>query len=235
MRNVSTVFYALLFLLEGCMTARVQPVTSEASLPGNSILLVGKIDYDGHGRPLFTNVLNERPTHTDDTFTIVQFANGKPTVSYDVTITGEEPMNLKKPISIIYEWTGKGFATGLEITGHMGGQINASGEDAAVYLAVMTAPIVIGGVTGFVIGIAESIPQTAAELRKGIVNRREIVVANTQYTYDEDGRLKTMVLHPSAERTKELVRTEFLYDGLNRDPYRTEIISSPEQKIRVIQ
>ncbi len=234
MRNGFVVFCALLILAEGCMTARVQPAAPRPSMPENSTIIVGKIDYDDHGRPLFTDVLNKRPSHADDTFTIVKFEGGRPVASYDIMIAGEQPVNLKKPISVIYEWTGKGFETGLEITGHLGGQVNASGEGAAVYLALMTAPIVIGGVTGFVIGVAESIPKTAAELRKIIVNRREIVVGNTLYEYDEKGRLKFMVLYPSAEQATELVRTEFLYNGMNRDPFRTEVKSEPEQKIRVI-
>jgi len=227
---------SLLLLMQGCMTGRVKPAAEYASAPGRSTLLVEKIDYDGHGRPLFNDVLKKRPFHAYDRFTIVQFSGGRPVVSYDITIVGEEQIDLKKPVSVIYEWTGKGFEVGFQITGHfLGGEIHASGRDAVAYLMIMTAPIIIGGVTGFVIGIAESIPDTAAELRKVIVNKREKVTAYTNYEYDEEGRIRSMNLYPPGEYTEELVRTRFMYAGKVRDPYKTEITSVPENKTRVLQ
>jgi hypothetical protein len=236
MRKHLVFCFSLLMIAQGCMTARVQPAAEYASAPKKSVILVEKIEYDGHGRPLFNDVLNKRPSHADDRFTIVQFSGDRPVVSYDITIVGEEQIDLKKPVSVIYEWTGKGFEAGFQISGHvLGGHIHASGRDAAVYLAIVTAPIIIGGVTGFVIGIAESIPDTAAELRKVIVNKREKVTAYTNYEYDEEGRIRSMNLYPPAEHAEALVRTEFMYAGKGRDPYKTEIMSVPEKKTRVLQ
>jgi hypothetical protein len=236
MRKHLVLSCSLLLIMQGCMTGRVQPAAECASAPGRSILLVEKIEYDEHGRPLFNDVLKKRPSHAQDRFTIVQFSGGRPVVSYDIAIVGEEQIDLKKPLSVIYEWTGKGFEAGFQISGHMmGAEIHASGRDAAVYLTIMTAPIIIGGVTGFVIGIAESIPDTAAELRKVIVNKREKVTAYTNYEYDEEGRMRSMNLYPPGEHIEALVRTRFMYAGKCRDPYKTEIMSVPENKTRVLQ
>ena len=227
---------SLLLILQGCMAGGVRPADRYASAPVRSTLLVEKTDYDGHGRPLFNDVLKKRPSQVDDRFTIVEFSESRPIISYDITIVGEERVELRKPVSVIYEWTGKGFEVGFQISGHfLGGEIHATGRDALVYLAIMTAPIIIGGVTGFVIGVAESIPASASELRKVIVDKREKVTAYTRYEYDEEGRIRSMNLYPPGEYAEALVSTRFMYAGKGREPYKTEVMSVPENKTRVLQ
>jgi hypothetical protein len=94
---------------------------------------------------------------------------------------------------------------------------------------------VIGGVTGFVIGIVSSVPETAIELKKVIVNARETVLGYTVYEYDEKGRIKFMKLYPPAEHAEAIVKTEFFYEGESNDPSKTEVTSVLENKIRLIR
>jgi hypothetical protein len=157
--------------------------------------------------------------------------------SYDIAIVDQQKVDPGKPLAVIYEWTGKGFEGGLTIAGQMfpnGVSLN-SRDDALAYLAIRTAPIVIGGVAGFVVGVVSSIPETATELRKVVVNTRETVIGYTVYEYDEKGRIRNMKLYPPLESAEELVKTEFFYTEGNEVPSRTEVTSMVEKKVRLIR
>jgi hypothetical protein len=232
------VFFCCLFLvLSGCMTERVQPVTEYPGVPKQSTFLVKKIEYDEHGRPLFRERLGRRPGSAGEQCTIVHTVNDKPVRSYTIAIVEQQKADMGKPLAVIYAWTGKGFEGGLAISQGLfpnGISIN-SGDEALAYLAIRAAPIVIGGATGFVIGIVSSVPETAVELKKVIVNARETVLGYTVYEYDEKGRIKFMKLYPPAEHAEVIVKTEFLYEGESNDPFKTEVTSVLENKIRLIQ
>jgi hypothetical protein len=217
------------------MTERVQPATDYPFIPNQSTLLVKQIEYDNHGRPLFPSLLSDRPGHAGDIFTILHSVNNRPARSYDIVIVKEQQADMIKPLAIVYEWTGRGFEAGLSISGHLlQSGVYASGTEALTVLAIEAAPVVIGGVTGFVVGVVYSIPETAMELRRVIVNARETVIGYTLYEYDEKGRIRYMKMYSPAKNTEELVKTEFVYEGENRDPSKTEVTSLVEKKIRLI-
>ncbi len=227
--------FPLLLLLSGCLTERVHPATEYPFVPKQSTFLVKQIEYDEHGRPLFPVTLRDRPGKAGEAFTIVHSVNNRPVRSYDIAIIEQRQADMGKPLAIVYEWTGKGFQSGLDISGGFAGSFYGSGREAVAYLAIVTAPIVIGGVTGFVVGIVSSIPETATELKRVIVNARETVIGYTLYEYDEKGRIRFMKMYSSAQHDKELVKTEFFYEGAERDPLKTEVTSLVEKKIRLIQ
>lgn len=193
-----------------------------------------KIEYDEYGRPLFREKLGRRPGNAGEQFTLIQAVNERPVRSYDFAIIEQQQADMKKPLAVVYAWTGRGFRGGLDVSGHFAGSFHGSGREAAVYLAVITAPIVIGGVTGFVVGIVSSIPETATELRRVIVNAREIVTGYTLYEYDEKGRIRFMKMYPPEEHAEELVKTEFHYTGGSDVPSRTEVTSRVEKKMRLV-
>jgi hypothetical protein len=226
----------LFILLSGCMTERVHPAREYPFVAMQSTFLVKQIEYDDHGRPLFPVVLRDRPGNAGDVFTIVHSVDNRPVGSYDIVIVKEQRADMSRPFAIVYEWTGRGFEAGLSITGNLFRVgVYASGREALAVVAIEAAPIVIGGVTGFVVGIVSSIPQTTAELRRVIVNARETVIGYTLYEYDEKGRIRSMKMHSPVGNNAELVRTEFFYEGENRDPLKTEVTSLVEKKIRLIQ
>jgi hypothetical protein len=143
---------------------------------------------------------------------------------------------MKKPLAVLYEWTGKGFEGGLAISeGIFPAGVHASGQEAVAFLAIKAAPVVIGGVTGIVFGLAASIPATAAELRHVVVNARETMIGYTVYEYDEKNRIKFMKLYPPIDRAPELVKTVFYYSDTGFDPIKTEVLSTVEQKTRMLR
>jgi hypothetical protein len=236
-KSAALVWCALLVLPLGCITERVRPVKEYPFVPKQTTFLVNKIEYDTHGRPLFSHVLSGRPGRSGDRFAIVHAVNDRPVRSYDIAIVDQQKADLTKPFAVIYEWTGRGFEGGLDISGRMfpqGVQIN-SRDEALAYLAIMTAPIVIGTVTGFVVGIVSSIPVTATELQHVVVNSRETVIGYTVYEYDAQGRIRFMRTYPPAEHAEALVKTEYFYSGDGRDPFKTEVTSVAENKKRIIQ
>ena len=219
------------------MTERLEPVKEYPDVPKQSVFLLKKIEYDTHGRPLFLSRLSNRPGTAGELFTVVHAVNGRPARSYDIAVVEKEKADMKRPLTVIYEWTGRGFEGGMEISQGMfpnGITINSGGK-AAAYLVFRAAPVVIAGVTGFVVGIVSSIPEAAGELRKVIVNARETVVGFTTYDYDERGRIRYMKLYPPMEHAEELVKTEFLYSGDGEVPVKTEVTSLVEKKVRMIR
>jgi hypothetical protein len=92
----------------------------------------------------------------------------------------------------------------------------------------------VGGVTGFVIGTWAIIPEAAEDIKK-LVTPTEALISFTDYSYDEQGRLKLMKMFQPAEKPIELVRTDFVYSKDERTPYQTTVISFPENKTRTIE
>lgn len=144
---------SLVLVLTGCMIERVQPAAEYPPVPKQTIFLVSKIEYDDHGRPLFSHIVSRRPGSSGDRFTIVHAVNNKPVRSYDIAIVEQQKADMGKPLAVIYEWTGKGFEGGLAISqGLFPNGFSANSRDEALaYLAIRVAPVVIGGVTGFVV------------------------------------------------------------------------------------
>jgi hypothetical protein len=217
------------------MTERVQPAVEYPSVPKQSTFLVKKVEYDVHGRSLFPVRLRDRPGKAGEMFTIVHSVNNRTVRSYDIAIIEQQQADMRRPFAVVYEWTGRGFQGGLDISGQFTGSFYGSGREAAAYLAIVTAPIVIGGVAGFVVGIVSSIPETATELKRVIVNARETVIGYTVYEYDEKGRIRFMKMYPPEEHAEELVRTEYQYSGDSDTPSKTEVTSQVEKKTRMIR
>ena len=220
--------------LAGCMTERMPPVAEYPAVPKQSTFLVKKIEYDGHGRPVYGEILDRRPGSAGERFTVVHAVDNRPSRSYDIVIV-EQPKAGRGPLAVVYEWTGRGFEGGVAVSSgfYPQGAID-SGKDAIIYLAIKAAPIVIFTATGFVVGVVASIPETANELKRVIVNTREKVVSRTEYAYDTQGRIRFMKLFAPTGPADELVKTEFFYAGNSEVPARAEVTSAPEKKVRTI-
>lgn len=229
---------SLLFLplvLAGCMTGRVQPVTEYPSVPKQSTFLVNKVAYDEHGLPHFEGRLHWRPGGAGKQFTIVHAVNERPVRSYDIAILKEQKPDMNRPLAVVYEWTGKGFQGGLVVAqGLFPNGFSGSGKEAGVYLVIKAAPVVIFGITGFVVGLVASVPETAVELKHLIVNAQEAVLGYTVYEYDEKGRVRFMKLYPPVEHAEVLVKTEFFYQGDAVIPFKTEVNSLVEKTVRLL-
>lgn len=191
--------------------------------------------YDDKGLPTPGETLVQRPSHPGEHFTVVSVAGRRLLTSYDIAVVAEGP-DFRRPVQAVYEWTGKGFEVGLQATGVLahGLQGNFSGPDALAALAFVFAPVALGGVTGFVIGIGDGVVQTAVEFRKFALDSREQVLTCTEYDYDLRERLyRTRMLSP--DRKQELVRTIFHYEGQGKEPVRTVVESFVEGRQRNIR
>jgi hypothetical protein len=232
MQLVSLVPAAL--LIAGCAAQRVGQ--EEHAWIGTEAIVVRAIGYDDMGLPLRGTPLAARPSSLGDHFTVVRLLSDRPLISYDIAVAKQKP-DFAKPLQAVYEWTGRGFTLGANVTGAManGGirlQTHSNGE-AFFALALIATPIVAGTAGGFIVGIAEGVRQTGVELGKVIVPGEEVITCTT-YEYDGSNRLVRMRML-SPDRGRELVRTEFAYEGSATVPLRTVVKSLVEGKERDIR
>jgi hypothetical protein len=217
----------------GCVTNRVN--LGEGAVSGASTVIVASIGNDQHGLPILGEPLTERPSGQGEHFTIVRLAGDRPVMSCDIAVVGRHP-DFNKPIQAIYEWTGKGFRLGLNITrifiqGLQGG--GSPGPSGGAVLVIVFSPLVAGTAGGFVIGVADGIVKTAEELGKTLT-KDERAITCTTYEYDSLDRLGVMRMY-KPDRTRELVRTTFEYDGTSRVPKRAvvkSLVEGIEQEVR---
>lgn len=230
------VLFALLLFNTGCAPRYAGPTADRPlSRPEDKTFFVKNTEYDEHGRPLFRDFLTERPAIEGEPFTILQYQENRPVQSFDVMVVGRKA-DINRPLAVIYKWTGDGFQAGLAVSEGLapGYYQSGSAKEAAAYLAIKAAPVVIGGVSGFVIGLVACIPETAVEVKNLIVNTQEVIMSHTYYEYDKLNRLTTMKMYLPAERETEAVRTVFYYKDSESDPEKTEVKSFVEHTVRTI-
>ncbi len=238
MKNLVRITKTMLLLLcplfaFACMTHRIDlPPSTLPVNTGENLVLIARVEYDVKGRPFFGQRLKQRPKNAGAQFTVVRFAGGRAAESYDILVRSEEKPDMMRPLEVIYHWTGEGFQGGLALT--QGSGFSGSARDLAAYMAVRVAVVAVGGVVGFAVGVVESIPEAAAELKKVIVNAREQVMSYTRYEYDELDRIASMRMYAPGDRPVELVRTDYSYSGAEVLPVKTVVTSYPENKIRTI-
>jgi len=224
----------VLLVASGCMTGRVDLAASSGqSDAAQKITIVKRIEYDVKGRPFFGVPLEQRPAKAGEQFTLVSYLADRPFQSYDIIVAGENGPDMSRPLGVIYRWTGEGFQGGMALTSGMQG-FSGSVEALAGYLTIKLVPVAIGSVVGFAVGVAASIPEAAAELKKVIVSARETVVSYTRYAYDEQGRIASMRMYAPGDKPVELVRTEYFYSGAEALPSKTVVTSYPENKVRIL-
>jgi hypothetical protein len=201
-----------------------------------SEIVVRGIGFDDKGLPIIGAALARRPSRSGDRFSLVRLADGLPLISYDIAVVSQKP-DFAKPFRTVYEWTGKGFTLGADATGAWADSVMRAQahnrDEAAVQLALLAAPVTLGTVGGFVVGLVDGIRQTALEMGKVVVNGEEAITCTT-YEYDALGRLMFMrMLTP--DRDQELVQTEFWYEGAGTVPVRAMVRSLVEGKEREIK
>jgi len=214
-----------------------KPVTS---------IIVNNIEYDSHGRPVFSNILQERPYREGEQFTLVHCIDNKPTRSFDIAITSVRP-DATRPLRVIYEWTGKGFKAGVagarsysdavikerqqELQrGNVADPFRMRADAVGLVGAVVTLTV-----SGFIVGLGASIPATFQELTNVIVSAHEQVISSAAYEYDGRQRLSRMKTYLPSDISREIIKTDFFYADENAAvPYKAEIRSYPEGAVRTI-
>jgi hypothetical protein len=231
-------FLCLSLIFSGCAIKHAK-IDDHRTQVGCSEVLVGQTEYSSKGLPLFLRPLGERPNTSGDRFTLVQFTDGQPTKSYDIAVVGPES-DFTKPFKVVYEWTGRGFVGGAQATLYttdlaMHAGRTSSGKDTAVVLAFAVAPLVLGTVGGFVVGVADGIRATAEEVGKVILGKQELIVAYTTYEYDALSRLAVTRMYKADDTRQELVRTEYAYQAAAAEPQKTTITTFPDGAVRIVE
>ena len=220
-------------LVSGCAANHVGQ--EEHATRGTRDIVVRAIGYDDKGLPVPGTPLAERPSRPGDHFTVVRLLRDQPVISYDVVVVRQRP-DFTRPLQAVYEWTGKGFTLGANVTQAILNsarpvQIQSTSSEAAFFvLAILVAPAAAGTVGGFIVGIADGARQTALELSKVIVPGEQLVTF-TMFEYDGLNRLVLMRMF-SPDRMQELVRTRFAYEGAGTVPFRTTVKTLAEGKER---
>jgi len=224
------------FLISGCTANHVGQ--EEYATPGTRDIVVRAIGYDDNGLPVPGTPLAERPSKPGDHFTVVRFLRDRPVISYDVVVVRQRP-DFAKPLQVVYEWTGKGFTLGANVTQAIlnsarSVQIQSSSNETGFFvLAVLVAPAAAGTVGGFIVGIADGARQTAIELSK-VIEQGEKIVTFTTFEYDGLNRLVLMHMF-SPDHMQEMVRTRFAYEGAATVTFRTTVKTLAEGKERDIK
>jgi hypothetical protein len=235
---VCNLSWGFLLVLSGCMTDRVQPVKEYPDVRQQGTFLVKKIEYDGHGRPLFREKIRMRPGGKGDRFALVHTVNDRPVRSFDIAVV-EQRKSDKNPLEVIYEWTGKGYEAGVSSGRYIVGSVTVDARggrgSGTIQIGGAVAATVVLTAAGFVVGLVASVPAAVQELRNVVVNARETVLGYAVYEYDEKNRIKFMQLFPPVEHAEALVKTEFFYEGGGEEPSKTEVTSLVENKVRLVQ
>jgi hypothetical protein len=220
----------------GCATRHVN-INDQHGATKLREVLVQQVEYCPKGLPSFLNQLGYRPSEAGDHFTVAQLVNDRPATSFDITVIGANA-DFKKPFKVVYEWTGKGFRGGalgsaatLEVASGVTPQHN---DEALLLVAVVLAPVVVGTVGGFVIGVADGIKTTAEEVGKVVLGNHEQVVTYTTYAYDGHDRLFMMRMFKADDGRQELVRTEYIYEADSVKPTKTVITTFPDGAVKML-
>jgi len=223
--HTTVMLHCLVLFIAGCSARHV--TLESPAVSGAVEVVVSGITYDDKGLPVMGPLLAERPSGSGDHFSVIRLADNRPVVSYDVVVEHQKP-DFAKPLQAVYEWTGKGFILGANISAGMlqGIQMPHDRDAAALELVIIITPLAAGTAGGFVVGLADGIMQTARELSK-VVIKGEVAVTCTTYEYDSLSRLAYMRMF-TPDRKQLLVLTEFMYKEAEARPYRTVIKSLVE-------
>jgi hypothetical protein len=206
-----------------------------------AVSLFKNMEYDVHGKPVFSTVLQKRPSREGEQFVAVQYVGNKPVRSFDIVVAPESA-DMARPLKVIYEWTGKGFKAGVasgksfadSLMNEQRKGAAGSSEQTGTEKAMAVGPVILLSVGGFVVGLAASIPATVQELAHVVVSAREKVISYSVYEYDGKQRLSGMKTYLPTDISHEIIKTEFFYQDDEATPSETQITSYPENTVRTI-
>lgn len=222
----SYLIFVLVLLLGACGTKQVQIKHGGSSEQfDNSSFLIERMHYDQSGLPNFNQTITSRPDEVDARFAVVEKEGALPRRVFDVAVVDENADGFNNPIYTIYQWTGKGFSWGKDISSRMLKHPPIVGPDAAIMMVGATLPLAAGTVGGFVVGVANGSFDMVKDL--GLYfEKSEKITAVTYLDYDSQQRLKSMSMStPSGD---VLVETTYYYSETNRTPDYAEVKSIPE-------
>lgn len=206
-----------------------------------AVSLFKNMEFDVHGKPVFSTALQKRPSRDGEQFVAVQYVGNRPVRSFDIVVSPESA-DMARPLKVIYEWTGRGFKAGVASGKHFADSLLSEQQKGIAGPPVQTGmdkamavgPVILLSVGGFIVGLTASIPATVQELAHVVVSARERVLSYSAYEYDGKQRLSGMKTYLPADISHEIIKTDFFYQDDEATPAETHITSYPENTVRKI-
>ncbi len=234
--RISAVLLSACLFTGGCVTKQVHPAEWEGAAAATEVA-VSRIEYTDKGLPVLGPRLDARPSRPGDRFVVALIDGGRLAASFDIVVAGPG-IDLIRPFRVVYDWTGKGARWGLEqtpLTTNIASHAQPkNSKEALAVLVFAVSPLAVCTAGGFIIGIADGLRTTAAELCKVIVRGQEQIVTSSTYAYDASGRLAVMALH-AATTGEELLTAVFAYEGTSVVPARTTVSRPMEGVVWVVE
>ncbi|HNV46485.1 MAG TPA: hypothetical protein PKJ16_05545, partial [Spirochaetota bacterium] len=220
LRIITCFFFLCTYALPGCLSKNVAldrfEITPEAYTAAD---VYQSMTIDDRGMPKYDGKLKKTPDAIGSTFVLVfKDEKNRPSKALSMMIVKhQEKADLARPIKVVFEWTQKGFETGISLWsggggGSAGGSSSGScgsgcisspgggGKDAIAILAILGIVValvavvfvstpIIGGTGGFVVGLSQSPVEATKEIRKTFTDRIPLALVYLSYHYEGAGRL----------------------------------------------
>ncbi|MDH5179070.1 MAG: hypothetical protein OEZ39_00395 [Gammaproteobacteria bacterium] len=218
---IKRLLLSVLILVSGCAVKLNNPAPDANQTP----LILSAIPLNADNLPDYSKTLAQRPTESGSIYHLAWRQQQRITTSYEIAIRKDRQADVFRPVKVIFVWTGKGFVAGIETL------VNSHG---ITELAMVVALPVLGAMGGFVVGLFAAVPESVKELQHLLISSREVLVSQSDYQYDEHGRLIIIEKHLPGKYGRKLVRTEFQYLADKTVPYQVVVYSYPEKFERII-
>lgn len=197
----------LIVVLSNCGIKQVQLNNEDFLKKYSDYSCVSSITFDEYFRPVFNKNI-KRPKKIGDMFHIVYSDNNKPIKSFNILVDDiNRIIKSKTHFHISYVSPTNQSKIGARSSGmYFPGSINANGKADLVILAIYATVIIIAIVPKNIGKVIirgpknfKTIPKDLYNLPKGIYNKyllkgQEILLGNTDYAYDNKGRIIKMTL-----------------------------------------
>jgi hypothetical protein len=232
------IYIFVLILLMSC-------ASDNASISQNSavenIKYFSSFEFNKYGIPELKNEISSSNIPENSYYFQARYLNNRPD---NVYIVKDEKIKTDplKPFKVIYQWTGKGFDVGYE---NSKGIIEFSSA-IAYSITINNVPItavpgyivgttvfVVSGITGFIIGLGKSVPETYNEI-KNSGKTNGLVLGKYLFEYDPQNRIIKYTQYSPLPENIKLSETTFSYYGNLNTPFKTINYSFVEKKKRII-
>ena len=184
------IFIILLFCTFSCKIIQSPLPEKQSSKRNSKLIMVDRINHDQYYRPVL-GALTTRSQKCGNSFCAVLIENNYPVISYNIIIKDiNRIIDYKKPLIITYEWTSKGFETGIKVASQMG---RSPSIDPRGFPGILTAQLVcisLGGPIGFVSGLGKGSYEFSRDIHRSyFIKGKEIILGYTKYFYDSQQRI----------------------------------------------
>jgi len=168
--------------------------------------------FDKQGRPVFL-LLSERPTKAGERFSLVEFEDKRPSVSYEIKINNEPSKDYLKPVVNFFKNLGVSLMMGLGLGLILVDELDDAAEDDVDDDKYNSDAFKTGFVIGTGVGLWYTGYGLVNDTSRLVVNKMESVVSETYYSYDKLGRLTSITVFPPKGNQWTSKTTKFVYHG----------------------